>query len=129
MSALALPAAPPSMTPGTYLRLCRQRACVTIQGVARATVSSPVDIAAAIEALGNAEADRELLGDADLARVATAIRFVPDVYLRLVDGGPATGICIGCGCSQNDACDEHGRACAWADRDETVCTACLRKSA
>lgn len=81
MTAAALPAAP--ATPGAYLRRARLARGVTIPAIARMTVSSPVDLDAAIAALEGAEADRELLGDADLARLAPALGVDPAVYLRL----------------------------------------------
>jgi hypothetical protein len=124
-----MPAAPlaraddvPVMAPGRYIELRRLAAGLSIEAVARLVFLNPVGADAAAEALRRAEAGCELLSDADLARLATVIRFVPGIYLGLVDGKPAIGICRSCGCSWHDACPG---SCAWADGAETLCTSCL----
>lgn len=48
---------------------------------------------------------------------------------RLLGEGPAETICLGCGCTDSQACvDGAGRPCSWAVRDPAgigLCSLCL----
>lgn len=46
--------------------------------------------------------------------------------VELPPGDHEPGVCIVCGCTEFSACDMgNGDACAWANAEQTLCTACL----
>ena len=127
-TAHAAPAEPVAMTPGTYLRLRREAAGLSIEAVAMTIVSSPVGLPAAIAAIEAAEADRECFAWADVHRLTRAFRFDPSIYAALVEGLSFPPLCRVCACSWDDPCDDDGQGCAWADPSQTLCTVCGRAS-
>jgi hypothetical protein len=141
-----LGSAPEALTPGSYLKLRREAAALTIQHVVLALV--PATRRSAAEDRADLRNRIMLLEEDALHRPAcpslvdklgTVFSFVPGIYWLLLahhdDPGGWIGrpprICRGCGCSQHDACiepvrdrGEAERACAWSARDSGLCTAC-----
>jgi hypothetical protein len=121
------PAAEP-LSPGTYLRLRRQAAGLTLEELAMAPeilgYGSLADALARLEALEN-----DLCAPIDFDQVMALgdhFNFDPHVFVQLVAvrAGrltPAPDVCRKCGCSWNDAC---GSSCAWASPTNDLCTAC-----
>lgn len=120
----------PQLSAGTYIQLRREAGRLSIEAVAVICTSSPVELAAAIAALQDAEADRAELDHADLQRLRGAFRFAPMVYQALAQGICASEICHGCGCTQWDPCEDPatGDGCGWADPSHTLCTVCRDKA-
>lgn len=122
------------MTPGTYMRLRRGAAGLTIESVAMAAGVSPAERAAAqveLRALeaGDPAPDNHMTLVGRLAAVQ-AFRFDPAIYAALVGlqadpALPCPPICRGCGCTWNDACIGARGPCSWADETETLCSVCL----
>lgn len=127
-------------SPGTYLRLRREAAKLTIDDVAAIFGTVPgVPLSARAEMMRSIEADLTPIGD-DVIRVLMTARelgsfaFDPLVLIRLVDvaansplqfGAPR--LCRVCACSQYDPCYRtglggHTVTCGWADTD--LCDAC-----
>ncbi len=121
------------MTPGTYLRLRRQAAGLSIEDVAAMVRTSPrlgeVDV---IAWLRRVEEDVAALSPDVIGALGVAFRFSCPVLWQLIDlrsYGPDTiqvpPICLTCGCTDEDSCvDPVTRApCAWHSED--LCTACI----
>lgn len=124
------------MTPGTYLRLRRTAAGLTVEDLAlRIDTQVPVSARSRAEWIGLIEDDVAVIGAdvvqalRDLKRM-DAFAFDPHVLWQLIAihagaeiDPPA--VCGRCGCSWNDPCADLGHdPCAWADPAETLCTAC-----
>jgi transcriptional regulator with XRE-family HTH domain len=121
------------MTPGTYLKLRRQAAGLSIDDLADMVHTAPrlgaVDRRAWLQRI---EADVAALSPDVVATLADAFRFSRRVLQQLLDlrsyGAGADlvepRICHLCGCSDLDACrDEQAQLnCAWSGPDS--CTAC-----
>jgi hypothetical protein len=120
----------PAITPGTYLRMRREAANLSIEQVAQICWSDGIGLAAAIAAIEEAEADHALLEGADLIRLLQAFRFAPSIYWQIAQDLRVPPLCRMCGCSWDDACEEApGIGCAWTDPTKTLCTNCLRRTA
>ena len=117
-------------TAGDYLRLRREAEGLSLRDVAIIASSSPIGEDAAIEALKAAEENREPLASADIFRIAHFMPIMPGIYLALSQGLITPDLCIGCGCSWDDACadDLSGGRCAWANAERDLCTVCARKT-
>lgn len=127
------------MTPGTYLRLRREAAALSIEDLAL-RIDTTVKVCARErgELLRLIEADVAAIGGdvvgalRDL-RALGAFDFDPHVLWQLIalHAGAeiaAPAICGRCGCSKMDPCqDEHHQACAWADAEATLCTTCAAR--
>lgn len=124
------------MRPGTYVRLRREAAGLTIADVAARIETAPryseID---RVEWLFRIEADIAALSPdvcASLDRVFPLSRYV---LARLIDlrsygdlGVEMPRICSSCGCSETDPCisPASGTACAWTEHD--LCTRCAEGS-
>jgi hypothetical protein len=127
-------------SPGTYLRLRREAAGLTIDDVAAIFGTVPgVPLSARADMLRSIEADVTPIGD-DVIRVLMKARelgsfpFDPVVLVQLVDlqaGSPLQfgrpRICRVCACSQSDPCYRVGLGgytctCGWAEAD--LCDSC-----
>lgn len=119
------------MTPGTYLKLRRQAARLSIEDVAAMVHTAPrlgeIDRCGWIARL---ESDVAALSPDVIAALSDAFRFSRRVLLQLIDarsygdGIDQPQICIICGCSNQDPCvDERDNSCCdWSTADS--CTAC-----
>jgi hypothetical protein len=118
------------LTAGGYLRLRREAAGLSIRAIAVMASSAPIDRAAAIEALTAAEENREPLASADIHRIAHFLPIAANIYLSLAQGLSVSDVCLRCGCSWDDACEEvlSGCRCAWANPEKSLCTFCARKA-
>lgn len=130
--------APKPMTSGTYLRMRREAAKLTIQHVVLYLVPPTRRHADAERAdLRNRLALIE--GDALVAcarhelvdRLGPVFSFDQGIYWLLVGieanperKVPVPQICRGCACTGHDACSDDGQGCAWVAGDPTLCTAC-----
>lgn len=122
--------ATPPMTPGTYMRLRRQYAGLSIETLARA-IAVNADISSQLtEMLKQAEEDSIPIGSPGSARIQKIIGFDAEIYDRLVairfgHNLPIPQICKSCGCSWNDPCiDAETGPCSWSDHDSNQCTCC-----
>lgn len=121
------------MTPGTYLRLRREAAGLSLDDVALSMETIPsLPGRERAEWLGQIESDlAPLQVDVLLALEAhPELAFDRDALLALtsVDAGMPTfvpSICRACGCTEYDPCvtAEEG-CCAWADAEQMICTRC-----
>lgn len=119
------------MTPGTYLRMRRVAAGLTIEDVALGLDSSPaLSHRARVDLLTDIEADASPVDASLIAALRFSYPFDRQVLGRLIaihDQGANIAmpqLCGGCACSFMDPCvDAHGVACAWATRD--TCTGCV----
>lgn len=109
------------MTPGTYIRLRREAAGLSIEqaeaAIAAGMLSAP---------LAELEADTAMPRGMDGAVLSYAFA-IDDMVLAALcadqGGGDQVRICRECGCSRNDPCEPRtGLFCAWAEAD--LCTAC-----
>lgn len=145
MRAQPATAAPPpvaiqAMAPGLYLTLRRRASGLTLQHVVLSVVHSGTRDseerrAAFRQALVALEAD-QLSGPPQIGivdKLKEVFSFDAGIYWLLVSyrqgGGPnhrPPAICRGCGCTQNDACDDLGQGCAWVPGDPNLCTVCER---
>lgn len=124
-----------AMSPGQYLRKCRERAGLVLDDVAIGLDTVP-PVAASVRVawLGQIEADIVPVPDGLAAAIVDTGLFTldADVLDRLIDlytyraGLPEPRICRGCGCTHFDPCFETavGMSCAWTAEDSTLCTAC-----
>lgn len=126
--ASAVPLHETELTAGAYLRLRREASGLSVHDVAVACTSSPVGIPAAIAAIEEAEQDRADLQWADLRRLRQIFSLEPNIYLAIAQGLSVGGVCRGCGCSEEDACQDGRTGCAWTDATRSFCTACREKS-
>ena len=124
------------MTPGTYLRLRREAAGLTIEDLAlrlRGTV--PISAHSRAELVGLIEQDIAVI-NADLVDALTDLcrvgqfRFDRHALILLIarHAGAeiaAPEICRGCGCSWHDAC---GFGCSWAGPAHDWCSACAEQA-
>ncbi|MFD1103691.1 helix-turn-helix domain-containing protein [Sphingobium olei] len=123
------------MTPGTYLKLRRVAAGLTLMDVAAMVSTNPrygeIDKVAWIDRI---ERDIAALSPDVIATLADAFRFSRQVLLRLItlrsygpDAGEEPRICHLCGCTEHDACLDQatGHGCAWSGPD--TCTSCTGK--
>lgn len=119
------------LTPGTYLRLRREAAGRTLRETALIYAHTQAGATVAEMTLRDAERDAVLLGEPSLRRLQFAFHFDAFVYLSLAgEDLPVPPICRGCGCTWADACSSRVFGpCAWADAEQTICTACVRKAA
>lgn len=117
-----------AFTPGAYLTKRREAAGKSLREAAMLYAHNPESVTAAELLIGAAEAEQAPLAEAAARRLATCYPLDAWVYLSLVDQLPHSSICRSCGCSWNDPCtDRTGRPCAWANREETTCTACVAR--
>lgn len=124
-SAVATAVPGPTVSAGTYVRLRREAAGVSLPEAAKGYAHHALGALATELLLSEVERDLLQLGEPSLRRLARVFRFDVDVYLDLADGGVETpSICMGCGCTWNDACPG---GCAWADASEELCTTCAGK--
>lgn len=121
------------MTPSRYLRLRRRAAGITIRQAAARMFGSDaarVDIAISLITALETPGVRARI-DLTLDRLRIAFPFDPDVYRQLAhdpaDRHPR--VCLGCGCTRDDACvsaDGH-TTCGWHDTSRpgaAICTRC-----
>ena len=110
------------MTPGTYIALRRNAACLTVNEV-MAELAPHGRLSALLSAI---EADCVKPTYSDARLLGRVFPISPAIVSEL-GCGTAPRICRSCGCSEFDACDEGGRGCAWAEPD--LCTSCLPEPA
>lgn len=126
-----------AMTPWLYLRLRRQAADLTVSQAARRMFGADqakVDLAVSLITALEKPGVRARI-DLTLERLQVAFPFDADVYRQLAHDPLARHplACVGCGCTQNDACvstDGH-TACAWHDTSRpgaAICTRCAGKA-
>lgn len=121
------------MTPGTYLKLRRQAAGLSIEDVAAMVHTAPrlgeIDRCGWIARL---ESDVAALSPDVIATLSDAFRFSRRVLHQLIDarsyGDDATDlprICLVCGCTDQDPCIDakDDSCCGWSTADS--CTACV----
>jgi len=118
-------------SPGTYLRLRRVAAGVSLEALGLATETDPPRCARErVEWLRQIEADVAVIG-ADvveaLQRFFSFDRHVLYILVAIHAGAEldTPAICASCGCSWSDACviQEIGRNCRWSADDPTRCSA------
>ena len=63
---------------------------------------------------------------AKLAETEAAAKKTAKAAKAAVPAEPTRGVCRMCGCTENRACLDNGHPCAWADEEETLCSACER---
>lgn len=120
------------MTPGTYLKLRRQAAGLSIEDVAAMVHTAPrlgeIDRCGWISRL---ETDVAALSPDVVATLSDAFRFSRRTLHQLIDArsygdaSAVTRICLICGCTDADPCvdpDSHD-CCGWSTADS--CTACV----
>ncbi len=119
-----------AITPGTYLRLRRVAAGLSIDDVAMMIATEPrMDAIGRAEWLRLIEADVADIGAVAISALRYAFAFDAMVLIRLGDlrtipDLTVPRICINCGCSANDSCKTLGRCgCDWASED--LCTECV----
>lgn len=119
------------LTPGTYLRLRRQAAGLSIEDVAALVQTEPrwseIDRVAWLLRI---EADVAAISPDVAFSLKSTFRFSVTVLGQLIDqrsygadAGEPPRVCMTCGCSQHDACFTGHATCAWAG-DDDLCTAC-----
>lgn len=114
-----------AMLPGTYLRLRREAADLSIEDVAMLLPSIPeTPLETRVDWLRQIESGGAPVGREEIKALRYAFAFDPLVLLRLEDlrlGAtlPAPRICSGCGCTETDACVER---CHWIAEDR--CSNC-----
>lgn len=120
-----------AITPGTYLRLRREAAGLSIEDVAGVIATVPH-----MDALGRAgwlrlvEADETPIGADVIDTLRNVFRFDQVVLMDLDDIArgatvvPAPRLCRLCACSENDACIDPVThiGCAWVAAE--LCSAC-----
>lgn len=114
------------MTPGTYLRLRREAAELSITDVARLISPSSRWTQFNIAIIDLLEADLHLPTLGFIERLRGGFAFDRYIYRQLLCKlQPTPEICLACGCSGLDPCDDelHG-PCAWATPAHDMCTAC-----
>src|SRR4051812_22189919 len=99
-----------NVAPGTYLRVRREAAGVSI---GMCGPDAPL-----IEAC-----EKDITIKAMLA-YDMAVSFDREVLIDIVAGAPVQ-ICVACGCSQYDPCETEDGPCAW--ETPGLCTACIGK--
>lgn len=121
-----------AITPGTYLRLRREAAGLSIEDVAGVIGTDPH-----MDALGRAgwlrlvEADETPIGTNVIDTLRNVFRFDQVVLMDLADiargaaGVPEPRLCRICACSEDDACIDPMThlGCAWVAAD--LCSACI----
>lgn len=119
------------ISPGTYLRLRREAAGVSIETLALATDTVPFRVSARnrAELIGLMEQDL-LVIDADMVSgLVELFAFDRQILVQLIAiyagahlDPPA--LCRICACSWSAACFDpvSGRSCSWSADDATVCT-------
>lgn len=118
------------LTPGAYMRLRREAAGLTLREAALLYAHTRAGAGVAEMTLRDAEADVVLLGEPSLRRLQGAFHFDAYLYLALAGGDlPIPSICRSCGCTWAHACFSpvYG-PCAWANAEQTLCTACVRRA-
>lgn len=119
------------MTPGEYLALRRGAAGLTLAQVAARLQTEPrLDERGRLQLLGQIESSAVPANAFTLAALRACFRFDSVVYDALADRHfgrfaalpPAPRICIGCGCTEHDACRHGFGACHWVAADR--CSAC-----
>ncbi len=124
------------MTPGSYIRLRRIAAGLSLGEVARQLAAVQLglvrlDRRKLLDELERIEADEAALTLAQAEVLRNVFPLDPTVYSRLLSHGtlPLPQICRGCGCSWFDPClpdpairGERAPACHWAETD--LCSAC-----
>jgi len=127
-----------AISPGAYIALRRQAHGLLIEDVAAKmyTVPHHLNEAARVHWLRQIEADASPMSNATIDALREVFRFDPVVLLRLdeIHRGarlPEPRICLGCGCSELDACDTSGGRCQfigchWVS--DTLCSACATRA-
>jgi hypothetical protein len=118
------------VTPGTYLRMRREAACLSIDDVAQRIVAPWGKLHLSARWIYEVEADRLAAEDASLQRLRTAFQFDPYIYRQLAAGLATPTLCRVCACSWMDAClDDREMPCSWVKSEPDLCTACVDKPA
>lgn len=116
------------ISPGTYLRLRREAAGLTVEDLALRFETIPHwSVRQRSDWVASIEADVAPVSPGTAVALRWFIRFDPHVLDALIarHAGYAVGIpdiCIRCGCSEYDACEG---ACCWADPEHTLCSSCI----
>jgi hypothetical protein len=125
------------MSPGTYLRLRRDSAELTLDDLALMTETAPVAVCARRRAewLGDVEQDRTPITADIVDTLRGAFNFDPAVLHLLVAIHAGADLvvpqlCRVCACSWLDPCDGDSLgSCSWVSGDPTLCTACWTRAA
>lgn len=134
------------LSPGSYLRLRREAAGLSIQSAASALAALPIAVGGGTYRARTAMLEAMLLrieGNLGFLRpeqariVAGAFHFDTKVYeeLALIHcAGPGCGlpipqVCHTCGCSWFDPCVDGVDCCGWSDLNPQLCTTCEAKGA
>ena len=119
------------MTPGTYLRLRREAAGLTIEDVVMLITPDEDRWAMAVAYTSLIERDEVLPATSELDTLRFAFPFDRYVFRQLAANlDPRPEICTSCGCSALDACDEEiAGPCAWANAAHDLCTTCAASGA
>lgn len=111
------------MTPGTYIRKCRERAGLSLEDLALRLATVPkLSCRSRIDWLGAIEADAPTLSPSAAVALHGVLGFDLDVLAQLlvIHKAPRSDVapprlCQVCACSENDPCfDGHGAPCAWS---------------
>lgn len=114
-----------SVTAGRYLSLRREAAGQSIDDIAAKT-GDDRNADMLRRYLTDAEAEATPLPGGTIVWLSTIIPIDVLVYQHLVAGRDAGPICVGCGCTWDDACWTARGPCAWSTitTDFDVCTIC-----
>lgn len=118
------------MTPGTYIKLRRTAAHLSIADVAAQIATEPrIAEHARAEWIELIEADAVPAAFSTIVALGRTFSFDIEVlaYLEAIAQGatfPPPAICRICGCTDHDPCDDgFGDGCAWAEPD--LCSVCV----
>ena len=114
------------MTPGTYLRLRREAAGLMMEDVVMLITPDEERWPLALLHTLAIEIDEVLPSSSEVETLRFAFAFDRYVFRQLAANlAPLPEICVACGCSALDACDDESAGpCAWASHSHDLCTAC-----
>ena len=114
------------MTPGTYLRLRREAAGLTMDDVVMLITPDEARWPLALLLTFAIEIDEVLPSSSELQSLRFAYPFDRYVFRQLVGRlDPKPEICGVCACTALDPCaSETGDTCGWATPAHDLCTAC-----
>lgn len=118
--------------PGAYLRLRREAAGLSIAEVATliAPDGEPWAVTFNIDRIASIEAGRQAPSATVIDALAAAFRFDRHLHGLLAGFDQVMRICVACGCSDLDRCDDEAAgSCAWSPDHPDTCTHCVHREA